>query len=69
VTVIGDAPVAVIAPGLDVAVKVVTPVPAAPAVYVTVACAFPAAAETLVGVPGFAPIPTELLTPASEATP
>jgi hypothetical protein len=35
--VIGDVPVPVRPPGEDVAVNVVVPVPAAPAVYVTVA--------------------------------
>ncbi len=37
VTVIGEAPVPVKLPGVEVAVNVVVPVPAVPAVYATVA--------------------------------
>jgi hypothetical protein len=42
-------------PGVDVAVNVEEVVPAAPAVYVTVANALPAVAVTLVGAPGAKP--------------
>jgi hypothetical protein len=54
VTVIGDEPVAVIPPGLDVAVYVVTALPpVAPAVYATVAVvAVGAAAVPIVGASG-----------------
>jgi hypothetical protein len=54
VTVIGDAPVAVIPPGLDVAVYVVTALPpVAPAVYATVAVvAVGAVAVPIVGACG-----------------
>ena len=38
---------------------VVAPVPAAALVYVIVACAFPAAADTPVGAPGLFPAVTE----------
>jgi hypothetical protein len=53
--VIGEAPVPVRLPGVDVAVNVVVPVPAVPAVYATVAEAFPAVAVPIVGAPGAIP--------------
>lgn len=59
VRVTGDAPVDVIAPGDETVVCVVAPVPAVAFVYVIVACAFPPAAETLVGAPGLFPAVTE----------
>lgn len=59
VRVTGDAAVDVTAPGEETVVCVVAPVPAAALVYVTVACAFPPAAETLVGAPGLFPAVTE----------
>ena len=59
-TVIGDPPVPVLPPGEDVAVNVVAPVPAAPAVYGTDADAFPAEAVPIVGAPGRLPAVTEL---------
>lgn len=58
-TVIGDAPVPVKLPGLDVAVYVTPPEPTEPAVYVTVADALPAVAVPIVGAPGPVPFTTE----------
>jgi hypothetical protein len=59
-TVIGDAPVPVMLPGLDVAVYVALPaVPALPAVYATVADALPAVAVPIVGAAGLIPGLTE----------
>jgi hypothetical protein len=55
----GDAPVDETAPGEETVVCVVAPVPAAAFVYVTVACALPAAADTPVGAPGLFPAVTE----------
>jgi hypothetical protein len=54
-TEIGEAPVAPMPPGEDTAVKVVAPVPAAPAVYSTPAAALPAVAVPIVGAPGRSP--------------
>jgi hypothetical protein len=52
---IGDPPVPVKPPGLDVAVYVTPPEPALPAVYVTVAEASPAEAVPIVGALGLIP--------------
>jgi hypothetical protein len=60
VTEIGDAPVAVTLPGVDVAVYVTPPEPTAPAVYATVAVAFPAVAVPIVGAEGLTPGVSEL---------
>ncbi len=60
VIVAGDAAVDERPPGDETVVCVVAPVPAPPAVYVMVACAFPPAAETEVGCPGLFPAVTEL---------
>ena len=54
-TVIGDAPVPVRLPGVDVAVYVTPPEPTEPAVYVTVANALPAVAVPMVGALGLIP--------------
>ena len=56
---IGDAPEPVPLPDDGMAVNVVLPVPAAPAVYVTVAAAFPPVAVPIVGAPGLLPAVTE----------
>jgi hypothetical protein len=58
-TPIGEDPALPIPPGEDIAVKVVAPVPAAPAVYVTDAVALPAVAVPIVGAPGRSPAVAE----------
>jgi hypothetical protein len=69
-TVIGDAPVPVRLPGVEVAVYVTPPEPTAPAVYATVAEAFPAVAVPIVGADGLIPGVCELdASDAGEVTP
>lgn len=71
VTVIGDAPVPVNPPGDEVAVNVVDPVPADPAVYVTVTfqVVFTFVAVPIVGAPGFKPTVTEFDAPEEDDVP
>ena len=70
VTEIGEAPVPVNPPGLDVAVYVTPPEPTDPAVYATVAEASPAVAVPIVGALGLIPGVTEFVAEdASETIP